>query len=131
MCGNLCLENSVSVINYTNLDVPRQTQDECSSIENLTSPEDFNCTDDSMIRNMLNPTPNPKNQSLGFGDEEETRRSPLYNNNDISCNHNTNIPRNTIDTAKDILEDVQRYFILSSLFSLQLLINFNYFIFLL
>ena len=65
-------------------------------------------TDESMIRTMLNPTPNG---SLG---SNEDPGSPgltfLLNNNDMNCNNNSNsfIKPTNEDTAKKILEDVQR-----------------------
>lgn len=99
--------NSVSVINYNG-----HMQDDCSSIENLTSPEESisSPVEDSMIRNMLNTTPNPKSGFPGSEGEEDSVTQHLVNNNDVNCNHNhVGPPKSITDTARDILEEVQRY----------------------
>lgn len=61
----------------------------------------------SMIRTILNPTPNEYTTSSG--DEGSPLLSSLINNNDIPCNRNTNIfLKNNTDVTRDVLQDVQR-----------------------
>lgn len=99
--------NSVIVINYHG-----QAHDESNSMENniVSTEETHNSPGENpMLRNMLNPTPNPKNGFVNSEGEDESSVQHFVNNNDISCNHNTMGPtKNITDTARDILEEVQR-----------------------
>lgn len=62
----------------------------------------------SMIRTILNPTPN--DYTTSSGDESSPLLSSLINNNDIPCNRNTNVfvVKNNTDVTRDVLQDVQR-----------------------
>lgn len=62
----------------------------------------------SMIRTILNPTPNEYITSSG--DESSPLLTSLINNNDIPCNKNTTNPvvKNNTDVTRDVLQDVQR-----------------------
>lgn len=103
--------NGISVINYTSEVNNRSEESNSFTNESAVSPEEVFVSspqnDVSMIRTMLNPTPNGSVQS-----GEEGSPCPvvsLVNNNDTNCNHNTARQiRNTTDVTKDVLEDVQR-----------------------
>lgn len=103
----------ISVINYTS-EIGSVKGEESNSLinESLASSEEVFVSspqnDASMIRTMLNPTPNGSVQS-----GEEGSPCPLVvsfiNNNETNCNHN--VARqvgNATDVTKDVLEDVQR-----------------------
>ncbi|GLV32763.1 Hormone receptor-like in 96 [Carabus blaptoides fortunei] len=61
----------------------------------------------SMIRTILNPTPNEYITSSG--DDSSPLLTSLINNNDVPCNRNTTtVVRNNIDVTRDVLQDVQR-----------------------
>lgn len=63
--------------------------------------------DSSMIRTILNPTPNG---NLTPGSEDSSPLlSSLINNNDVPCNRNsTSYVQNNTDVTRDVLQDVQR-----------------------
>lgn len=63
--------------------------------------------DSSMIRTILNPTPN---SNVTSGSEENSPLlSSLINNNDVPCNRNsTSYVQNNTDVTRDVLQDVQR-----------------------
>lgn len=92
--------------NFRN-DSLRLNLEETSSVENMTSPESLNesISDESMIRTMLNQTPNSKS-SLNNSEEEDNHTNA--NNNVQTCNHNSTSVKIPVDTAKDIIEDVHR-----------------------
>lgn len=69
---------------------------------------------DSMIRIMLNNN-TPKDQSIH---EDETNQEFIITNNNNQTNCNNNVQKNnvnddteTLNTAKDVLEDIQKYFL--------------------
>lgn len=99
--------NGISVINYTS---EMNNRSEESNLSALSPEEVFVSSpqnDASMIRTMLNPTPNGSVQSGEEGSPCPV--VPLVNNNDTNCNHNTaKQVRSTTDVTKDVLEDVQR-----------------------
>jgi nuclear receptor subfamily 1 group I len=79
----------VSVINYNDVGSERL----------VTSSDDV-----SMIRTMLNNTPNVQKSP------EESTLVGLINNNDLNCNNNdpTSSSRSAVDVTKDVVEDVHR-----------------------
>lgn len=110
--------NLVSVISYSNnidLNGSGNHSDSSSNSytnEGLRSPEhvDSSTKETSMIRTILNPTPNG---SIKNGEEDGTPLlASLVNNNVQNCNHNSAGPiinhYNNTNVAKDIIQDVQR-----------------------
>lgn len=69
--------------------------------------ETMTVNDSSMIRTILNPTPNSNTTS---GSEENSPLlSSLINNNDVPCNrNNTSYVQSNTDVTRDVLQDVQR-----------------------
>lgn len=64
--------------------------------------------DSSMIRTILNPTPN-SNVTSGSEDTNSPLLTSLINNNDVPCNrNNTTVLQNNTDVTRDVLQDVQR-----------------------
>ncbi|EFA10671.1 nuclear hormone receptor HR96 [Tribolium castaneum] len=63
--------------------------------------------DVSMIRNMLNNTPN---SATGSKSVDDSALISLINNNDVNCNNNdpTSSSKSTLDVTKDVVEDVHR-----------------------
>lgn len=62
----------------------------------------------SMIRNILNPTPN---ENISSTNDNSPLLSSLINNNDVPCNRNngtTNYIQSNTDVTRDVLQDVQR-----------------------
>lgn len=103
------ISNNVSIVNvvdYSNPDLTNRLYEESSSNGNTNSSDDCQLSvGDSMIRTMLNTT--PKNQSF---QEDDTNQS---NNNQTNCNNNLPISNSTdVNTAKDVLEDIQRLIML-------------------
>lgn len=98
-----------NLINYTNTDLTNRIYEESSSNGNTTSSEDCLIRiEDSVIRNILNNT--SKTGVSNKEEEDTTIINVTTNNNKLNCNHNIiNKTKNTKDTAKDILEDVQRF----------------------
>ncbi|XP_031351360.1 nuclear hormone receptor HR96 isoform X1 [Photinus pyralis] len=101
--------NEVSVISYSNSDYMNGSNSNSSSnsytSDHLQSPEHI--TPPSMIRTILNPTPN---ENATEEDDEGPFLESLINNNVQNCNHNTTVPvlNHNADAAKDIIQDVQR-----------------------
>lgn len=96
--------NILTAVDYSNIEVSNRFYEESSSNGNTNSSDDSQVNDgDSMIRTMLNTTPN--NQSPY---EEDTNQT---NNNQIHCNNNINNVNDDIrneNAAKNILEDIQK-----------------------
>ncbi|RZC34582.1 nuclear hormone receptor HR96, partial [Asbolus verrucosus] len=91
--------NIVSVINYNSADLAKEDFHE----RLVTSSDDV-----SMIRTMLNNTPNTPQKNSA----DDSSLISLINNNDINCNNNdpssSSKPRPTLDVTKDVVEDVHR-----------------------
>lgn len=118
--------NIVSVIKNSNTEIPIQDT-YCDEKRNFCEVQkEFDdsqaVNESSMIRTILNPTPN-SNVTSGSEDSSPLLTS-LINNNDVPCNMNntTALQRNT-DVTRDVLQDVQRL----APFYLQILYLLKYF----
>lgn len=104
------IPNNVSmlgVINYSNNEIPNKLYEESNSNGNTNSSDEcLSSAGDSMIRTILNTTPNSQSSY-----EEEAQ----INNNQINCNNNYTSVSSSNESTKNILEDIQTFVIVISI----------------
>lgn len=72
----------------------------------------------SMIRHILNPTPNGNLNTSNGNEDNSPLLSSLINNNDVPCNRNNSTnnyaSQSNTDVTRDVLQDVQRLILIRS-----------------